>query len=116
MTKKVTENMSYLNPQRTRYLGVLVDIGNFWASLLLPLREQVSDGHSSGSLQDADSTLEIQGQENLRQAECCPVFPRCWLLSKPVNVPVCPHIAPTFPRRSFLRLGETTTWDISIVV
>jgi hypothetical protein len=74
MTKKVTENMGYLNPQRTRYLGVLVDIGNFWASLLLPLREQVSDGHSSGSLQDADSTLEIQGQENLRQAECCPSF------------------------------------------
>jgi len=46
MTKKITQNMSYLNPHRTRYLGVLVDAGSFRANLLLPLREQVSDAHS----------------------------------------------------------------------
>jgi hypothetical protein len=53
MTKEVTQNMGYLSPQRSRYLGILVDMGSFGASLLMPLREQVSDGHSSGSLQDA---------------------------------------------------------------
>jgi hypothetical protein len=56
MTKKVTQNMNYLNPQGARYLGVFVDVGSFWTNLLLPLREQVSDGHTS-SLQAADSTL-----------------------------------------------------------
>jgi hypothetical protein len=57
MTKKVTQNMNYLNPQGARYLGAFVDVGSLWANLLLPLREQVSDGHTSGSLQGADSTV-----------------------------------------------------------
>jgi hypothetical protein len=52
-----------------------VGVATFWALVLLPLREQVSDGHSSDSLQDADSTLE--NRKGTATEKMFAVFPRC---------------------------------------